>query len=329
MRMLTAAILAASLTVPAAAVEVGGPRAFDFVALGDMPYKLPDDYPRFEALIGRINALKPAFSLFIGDIKSGSSPCTDENILKVKSEFDLFEQPVAYSVGDNEWTDCHRERAGKFDPMERLTKLRGWFFGEAKTQGKVKMDVERMADVMPEFKATDGNGFVEITRFVKNGVMFILPHVPGSNNNFEPRNVETVQEYFARNKANVAWINASFAKAKAENLSAVVIGLQAEMQDIKQTEPATPVASGFVDTIQAIEKGAKAFGKPILVVHGDNHVLRIGSFDGTDYKPVPNVTRLQVMGEAIVGAVRVIVDPDNVTMPFAFQPMNEPPKVTN
>ncbi|MEJ1161613.1 hypothetical protein [Prosthecomicrobium sp. N25] len=325
---LTAALLGLSL-LPAAAAEIGGPRAFAFVALGDMPYKLPDDYARFDALIARVNGLKPEFTLHIGDIKAGSTPCTDENILKVRDQLNSFAGPLVYTIGDNEWTDCHRERAGRFKPTERLSRLREWFFAEPKSLGKTAMPLERQAELMPDLKATDGKPFVENTRFVKNGVLFAQVHVPGSNNNFEPRDMDTVAEYFARNKANVAWIEAAFSKAKAENMSALVLSWQADVWDIKQSFPEVPVASGFTDTIKAVEKGAKAFGKPVLVINGDNHVFTVTPFWATDMKPVPNVTRLQVMGETIVGAVRVVVDPDNAEMPFAFQPINEAPKATN
>ncbi|TPQ50561.1 hypothetical protein C2U72_12845 [Prosthecomicrobium hirschii] len=329
MRLALSLALTLAVAVPAAqGAEVGGPRAFAFMALGDMPYKLPDDYARFDALIARINKAKPEFSIHVGDIKSGSTPCTDENFQKVKDQFATFEQPLVYAIGDNEWTDCHRERAGKFKPTERLTKVRQMFF-DGKPLAKAAIAVERQAEVMPEMKATDGSGFVENARWVKNGVLFAAVHVPGSNNNFEPRDLDTVNEYFARNKANVAWLDAAFAKAKADNLSAMVIAWQADVWDIKQSEPAVPVASGFVDTIKAVERGARAFGKPVLVINGDNHIFLVTPFYGTDLKPVPNVTRLQVMGEAIVGAVRVVVDPDNVEAPFAFQPINEPPKAAN
>ena len=47
---------------------------------------------------------------------------------------DLFRSlpvPVLYTPGDNEWTDCHRRRAGGFDPRERLTRLRQMFYDES------------------------------------------------------------------------------------------------------------------------------------------------------------------------------------------------------
>lgn len=324
-RLVLAAALAVAAASPAAAVDVGGPHSFAFVALGDMPYKLPDDYPRFEALIARINALKPAVSIHMGDIKAGSTVCSDETFRKVADEFAMFDGPLVYTVGDNEWTDCHREKAGRFDPNERLNKVREMFFAAPQSLGKNPIALERQSELMPDVKAWDGKLFVENTRFVMNGVMFVQPNIPGSNNNFETRGLDNVKEFFARDEANQKWLTAAFEKAVADKLGAVVISLQAEMWDIKQFEPDVPLASGFVKTLKTIEKQAKAFGKPVLVINGDAHFFQVTPFYGTDMKPVPGITRLQVPGEKIVGAVRVIVDPDDADKPFAFQEIAQIP----
>lgn len=324
-RLVLAATLSLAAAAPATAVEVGGPRSFAFVALGDMPYKTPEDYPRFEALIAKVNALKPALTVHVGDIKAGSTVCSDEAFQKVKDEFAMFDGPLVYTIGDNEWTDCHREKAGKFDPNERLNKVREMFFAEPKSHGKSAVALERQSELMPDMKAWDGKGFVENTRVAHGGVMFVQANIPGSNNNFETRSLDNVKEFFARDAANQKWIEAAFEKAKAENLGALVLSIQADLWDIKQSEPDVPLASGFVKTLKTIEKQAKAFGKPVLVINGDAHFYTVTPFYGTDTKPLPNVVRMQVPGEKIVGAVRVIVDPDNADMPFAFQEIAQIP----
>ncbi len=324
-RVALAACLLCATPLASSAVEVGGPKSFAFVALGDMPYSLPADYGRFEALIGKVNALKPAFTVHVGDIKSGSTVCSDENFQKVKDEFAMFDGPLVYTIGDNEWTDCHREKAGKFDPNERLNKVREMFFADKKSHGKNPVALERQSELMPEVKAWDGRLFVENTRFVQNGVMFVQANIPGSNNNLEARSLDNVKEFFARDAANQKWIVAAFEKAKAEGLGALVLSIQADMWDIKQTEPSVPLASGFVETLKTIEKQAKAYGKPVLLINGDAHFYEVTPFLATDTRPVANVTRLQVPGEKIVGAVRVIVDPDNADMPFAFQEIAQIP----
>lgn len=310
-----AGVLVTGLALSAHAVEIGSNEAFDFVAFGDMPYSIPDDYPAFEKVLARINAIKPNLAINVGDLKSGSSPCTDANILKIRDYFETVEVPLLYSIGDNEWTDCHRERAGKFDPLERLARLREWFFATDQSLGKTKVKVVRQADVMPQFKL-----YVENTRYEHNRIVFVQPHIPGSNNNFEAQNQKTANEYFDRDKANVAWIRAAFDRAKEINAAGVVISFQANLWDIRQTFPEIPPASGFVNSIRAIERSAKDFDKPVLVIHGDEHEFIISPFQNTSFKPVPKITRLQLMGEKTIGAVRVIVDPNDPDVFIGFSP---------
>jgi hypothetical protein len=292
---------------------------FEFVALGDMPYKTPQDFPKFDRLIDTINSLKPAFSIHVGDIKSASEPCTDEYFRNIATRFQRFEQPLSYTPGDNEWTDCHRERAGKYNPRERLEKVREIFFAKPEQSlGKTPMPVQSQGKIMPTFA-----NYIENHRFWRNGVLFVVTHVVGSNNGFETSELEAASEYFERNKANVAWLDDSFRVARDQAARAVVIALHANLGDIKQKTPLVPAASGFVDTIRAIERGQRTFGKPMLVIHGDDHEFEFEGFRGLDYKRVPNVWRLQVMGADYVHGVRVTVDPASPSV-FGFRPLVVP-----
>ena len=306
-------LLTAALTLLTTAAAA----PFKFVALGDMPYKLPDDYARFEALIGEVNRLQPAFTLHVSDIKSGSTPCSDENFQKVKAQFGLFQGPLVYTPGDNEWTDCHREKAGKYDPLERLAKVRELFFtgmGD-RSFGQTPLTLTRQ----PELP--------ENSRWTYQNVVFGTVHVVGSNNGMERTNA-SVAEYFTRNAANVAWIKATFAEAKANNAPAVVLAFQA---DLFYGAPFLLTDPGLRDTLNTLASEAKAYGKPVLLIQGDSHVLVIDrplteagantSAGQTLASPVlRHVTRLQVMGEAEVGAVEVTVDTDTPGV-FGFRPV--------
>lgn len=290
---------------------------FEFVAIGDMPYSIPKDYEKVDRLIGAINNVKPAFTIHVGDIKSGSTHCSDDIIKKAFDQIQTLDGPVVFTPGDNEWTDCHRQNNGSYDPLERLAHLRKLFFADpAKSIGKAPMAVESQATIMADKYAT----FVENARFVKNGVLFVTVHVVGSNNNFEPRDRKAANEFFDRNEANTAWLNAAFKKARDENLKAVVVAAQANLYDIKQDFPAIPSASGFIDTIKAIEAGSKLFDRPILYVHGDEHRFVIDRMVGTNLKPIPKTKRLQVYGANQVHGVRVTVDPDSPGV-FGFIPL--------
>jgi hypothetical protein len=93
--------------------------ALRFIALGDLPYRTQDE-GAYYSLIQEINRQRPQFSIFVGDTKSGGSPCSDAYLRKIYASFKRFDRPLIYTPGDNEWTDCHRLNAGAYDPVERL-----------------------------------------------------------------------------------------------------------------------------------------------------------------------------------------------------------------
>jgi hypothetical protein len=288
--------------------------SFKFIAYGDMPYKIPDDYPRYEKLIEVINQSKPAFTLFVGDTKSGSTPCSDEYNVIVKNYFNQFNSPLIYSVGDNEWTDCHRQLAGEYDPLERLEKLRQYFFKDRFSFGEKSISLNRQADVMREYST-----YVENSYWIKNEFLFISIHIPGSNNNLG-RTKEADQEYLSRNAANLAWIDYCFRLAETNNLEGIVFGFQADM--FQERKLAKEPTSGFKDTIESLSSHSQAFKKPVLLINGDSHRLIIDQpLKTTNSKFVlENVIRLQVMGEDQVEAVEIEVNSSS-KQPFTFKPI--------
>jgi hypothetical protein len=68
------AMLAALLPLTAAMAQ---DETYSFALWGDMPYARTDDAPAIPALIAGMNASDIQFSLYDGDIKDGSSECTD------------------------------------------------------------------------------------------------------------------------------------------------------------------------------------------------------------------------------------------------------------
>ena len=89
-----------------------------------MPYAKADDAPHIPALLEDMNASDIAFSIYDGDIKDGSSECTDAIYTDAIAMFDSLKKPVIYVPGDNEWTDCHRTNNGGYDNLERLDHIR-------------------------------------------------------------------------------------------------------------------------------------------------------------------------------------------------------------
>jgi len=310
MRVLTTFGLAATLVV--AALPASAQR-FDFMAFGDMPYTVPADYEKVERLVDRINAAAPAFTVFIGDTKAGGTPCSNEMIQKSKDVlFNRIAGAVVYSMGDNEWTDCHRPTAGRFDPLERLEYVRKEHFTRAESLGQKPMPVTRQSDAMPNFAK-----YVENSRWIHNGVLFVSVHIPGSNNNFE-RRPGAPEEYFGRNAANIAWIKAAFEEAAKAEVRGVVFAYQADMWSDEVPSQAT--MNGYAETIEAYSTGAEKLAKPVLLINGDTHLLRIDQpLKNAKKETIQNATRLQVMGASEIHAVRVTVDPANPAL-FTFTP---------
>ena len=167
-----------SLTVCAAALTCAvsaNAESYSIGLWGDMPYAKADDAPFIPALLADMNASDIAFSIYDGDIKDGSSECTDAVYTDAAAMFNSLKAPVIYVLGDNEWTDCHRTNNGGYDNLERLDHIRKTMFSTTGSFGMAKMDLEH--------QGAAGEKFVENTRVEKDGAMFVGLNVPGSNNN--------------------------------------------------------------------------------------------------------------------------------------------------
>ena len=301
---------------------------FKFVALGDMPYGQPAKvYPPFERLIAEVNAKAPAFTLHIGDTKSGSTPCADQMLIDQMRFMNAFETAVVYTPGDNEWTDCHRLKAGRFDPIERLRFIRRTYFGKPMSLGKSPIPIERQSDLMPAHAR-----YVENSRFNRDGVWFFLAHVVGPNNNNRTlanarpgnsANAAAVLEFEARDKANVAWLEDGFDKAAAAGAAAVVVAIHANIIDYgsldKKTEKFTE-GIGFKRFGELLIRRSAEYKKPVLLVFGDSHNFRI--FHPFPQR-APNVTALEVYGAGHMHAVEVSVD-TNEDAVFGFKSIFNP-----
>jgi hypothetical protein len=311
----------AALGLALAAATTASAETFRFIALGDMPYGDPArTYPQFRALIGAINARKPAFTIHVGDIKAGTGACSDALFQEQLDFLNSFDAALVYTPGDNEWTDCHRAGAGRFDPLERLARLRAMFFTGPRSLGKAPIPLERQSDLMPEHQA-----FVENARFAMGGVAFVTLHVVGSNNNLEPRDRRAANEFFDRDQANLAWLRDSFAKAGREAAKAVVVAMQADMFEFNFGHLGKDehlMHSGFRNVAEALVREARAFERPVLLIYGDSHNFRVHT---PFRKRLPALLGLEVFGADQMHAVEVTVDTEDPAI-FSFRPIWNPGK---
>jgi len=309
-----------ALAVLLCAAPLAWAQRFHFVALGDLPYGAADKAgPPYRALIAAINRHQPAFSIHVGDFKSGSTLCSDEEFQRQLGHFGLYEAGVIYTPGDNEWTDCHRANNGSYDPVERLQTLRRQFFTPGRSLGQKPITVANQSALMPAHAR-----YIENQRWLHQGVMFATVHIVGSNNNLDRRRPQTREEFEERDAANIAWIRDSFAQAAAQGAKALVLAMQANPLGLFNVSGSVSADSGFASSVgQTLLPLAREAGVPVLILHGDTHTYRFDQPFWLQGESLRNVWRLEVPGESDVRAVHVEVDVSR-PQPFSVRAIAAP-----
>jgi hypothetical protein len=349
--------LAALLSAPVALADNDeGHGGFAVAVIGDWPYANTTTTPPRRVLFDNAQFLYNSVNadrsithvLHVGDIHSGSEPCTGAGLSPVPAGsqptynqsvfgfFQNFNAPLIYTPGDNEWTDCHKKKQlSSGAPMNELAAVRGLFFSNpGVTLGVHKARVSTQAYDFDRNHPEDAQ-FVENVMWQHRNVMFVTVNMPGSNNDGlvwtapftdEPARVA---EAAKRTLADLRWLNKAFDRAEEQGAKGLVIGLQADMFD-----PAAVVAGGdglgnYTIFVQELAARALRFGRPVLLINGDSHLF------GTD-KPladpssptgkihntpaVPNLTRVTVQGSTNGPAewLRLSVNPESAAV-FSFK----------
>jgi hypothetical protein len=296
------AALVVALLLAGCAAAPRHPDAFVFGVLGDIPYTEREEAP-FLAMIDRMNAEPLAFSIHVGDLK-GSGACSDELFLRRRDEFNRFRQPLVYTPGDNEWTDCRRRHMGSGDPLDALARLRKVFFSDARSLGATRMDTDLQSACEAPPPSGCACAYPENRQWARGGVVFVTLNVPGSDNNVG-YDAASDAEARCRDAANAQWLDRAATLAAAPQSRALVIAIQANPWDSKK-----PVYAALVKHVESLHA---RLNKPILFVHGDTHMYR------ADYPFGVPIRRLETYGSPFVGWVRVTVDPSRPEL-FTFEP---------
>jgi len=312
--LLAACLVAAAVTAPSA---WAADHRLTLGVIGDVPYGAPQ-VAEFRTDIAEINA-DPAVErvIHLGDIKNGSSRCDTTYFEARLADFEAFGDPLVYTPGDNEWTDCHRANNGAFLPTERLDTLRRLFFAEpGRTLGEERRRVAYQSDAIPEN-----------VRWNQARVTFGTVHVVGSNDGqlpwfgdrVDPATAQPLpetrseratrsREYTGREAAAVAWIDDIFDTAERRRAKGVVIGMQADMWD---SFPGS-VLTAFEPIKAVIADRAERFGRPVLLLQGDSHRFLVDRPEGMP----ENLTRVVVQGSANSPRewLRLYVDPKSANV---------------
>lgn len=336
LRLTLVALMGAMLSLagcssgPTSASPAGG---FSFGVWGDMPYAKARDLPRIPALLASLNASDIAFSLYDGDIKDGSSRCTDAVFTEALAMFNQLHQPAVYVPGDNEWTDCHRLNNGGYDPLERLATLRQVMFAHADSLGQTRMPLSHQGATVP-----GGPAYVENIRFEHRGIVFATFNMPGSNNNLVLNDAECTDrsartrarcdagnaEYAARDEANRRWLHEAFERAGSQKAPGLVLVFQADpgfdLPETEADESQLPWYSGYRRFMAELADLTEHYPGQVLLVHGDTHFFKLDMplvrHNGQDAgRVLSNFTRLETFGSPHIHWVKVRVD---TTSPRVF-----------
>jgi Calcineurin-like phosphoesterase len=305
---------------------------------GDWPYNdlLLNNAP---LLINSVNADRDvSLVIHVGDIHSGSQPCTSASILPpiaksnpgwnqaVYAAFQKFKSPVVYTPGDNEWTDCHKAKESQSgDALKELPSVRSLFFAKpGRTLGLEEKKVWSQAKHFDQNFPADAQ-FVENVIWEDGKTVFVTLNVPGSNDDTVPwtapfnNPAAQAKEIAERDAANIRWLNAAFNLATNDRARAVVIALQADMWDPAALVSGADGLNAYTPFVQELARLTIRFGRPVLLLNGDSHLYESdhpladpASATGLIHKTpaAPNLTRITVQGSTNAPAewLRLTID---------------------
>jgi hypothetical protein len=298
--LVLAVVVALAAVGVAATASAGNPNTLTLAVYGDAPYLDPafPTLPHAEqsatpAFIDTINA-DPSIQevVHVGDIHSGSEPCTKAYDQSIFNLWTAYQRPLVYTPGDNEWSDCTKvkEEPGSDNdnfmthpdlPLENLALIRQIFFSNPGwTLGQHPMQVISQANAFDPAHPTDAQ-YVENVMWEQSKTVFVTVNLPGGSNNdidpwyakthTAPWNPDQQTEMDQRTGADVRWLNAAFRIAEADNAHSVVIIGQADMWD---TSDAPAHQTNYEPIVAAMASNTLTYGKPVLYLNGDSHVYR-------------------------------------------------------
>jgi hypothetical protein len=343
------AALGTFFSIPACPVRAQQVGSFSFGLVGDAAYTKAQER-EFLNVVASLNRAELAFVIHIGDIQADpriynrapattTMPCIEETYKAARDIFQTVRHPFILTPGDNEWTDCVHLQARKIEPLQALETVRSVFYPDGRSLGQRSIAVESQA------KESGYAKFRENLRWSIGGVTFVTMHIVGSNDNFG-RTAEMDAEHSERKAANIAWLRAAFAKAKADNSRGLVLMSQANPgfenywpadarsryfgPFIGRGKPMPVPASAFDDYVAALTDEIEGYDKPVAYLHGDTHLHRIDKplYSKKSGRMFENFTRVETFGWPDTHWVLVTVDPAS-PMLFHFQAQIVPENIVS
>ena len=276
------------------------PDSFAFGVFGDGPY-YPWEQGRYHRVLADVARTDIAWLIHVGDLFW--YPCSDAQYALRARELAELPHPVVYTPGDNEWTDCHDLRPGRYDPLDRLALLRRVFFARPTfSTGTPRLALETQASE-PAFAE-----FGENARWRRGGFVFATVHLVGSRNGMDPfegRTAASDAESERRMRAAVAWTEQTFDSARASGARGVVLAFHAEIG----LDSTYNSRRGYEPFITELQRQAATFPGPVVAIHGDSHQERVDqTLTDASGRALANFTRIETFGSPEIGWLRIVVD---------------------
>jgi hypothetical protein len=296
--------LGAIITVAAVAcspppIEPLPPNSFAFGVFGDGPYYLWER-GRFNRVLDDVNRADVQWLLHVGDIQWGV--CSDAAFEDRLRDLNAVEHAVIYTPGDNEWADCHRMKAGGYEPLDRLASIRRIFFrNPTRSLGRhpIRLESQTADSAFSEF--------VENARWTHGRFVFATIHLVGERNGlerFRNRTAANDAEVERRTHAAIEWLDQGFADARKISAKGVVLAIHGNI-GIDPREP----REGYDGFVERLRRHVTDFRGPVLLIHGDSHTQRVDQpLKDASGRVYENFTRLETFGSPEIGWVRVVVD---------------------
>src|SRR5882762_1003171 len=165
---------------------------------GDLPYSSIQATVGVPNLIADMNSQTLTFTVHDGDLKSGSSECTDTVYTQGLGYLNSLNGAAMFTPGDNDWVDC--DRTAGYNSLAQLDKERKLFFATQYSLGQHPMKLEVQST--PLCLGVNGQvPCVENRRWTYRGVTYVTLNIQGSCNNLCDVAPDS-NEYAARNAAN-------------------------------------------------------------------------------------------------------------------------------
>ena len=333
-------------------LTMGTANTLTVAVYGDSPYgTTPTDTAELEASPAFIDSInsdpKVELVMQVGDIHSGKQYCTEAYDRTIFELWKSFADPLVYTPGDNEWTDCHKaaEGGGKYNPntqqidyvldangqqvdyaggnpLANLALVRSIFYPLPSLSLGQRRRVLLSQSIAFDPRFPSDAKYVENVIWADARTLFVAINLPGGSNNDQDvwygapsASAEQTAEIAERTGADLRWLDTAFVLAKLIGAKAVVIQAQADMWD---AEKGAEHQAGYEPFVQSVASHTLAFGKPVLMLNGDSHVyLSDNPLSASDplafMHPgydVPNFHRIVVHGSTFpLEWLRLTIDP--------------------